>query len=449
MTAQKRRRSSIENLERAMKNIKLSPLTTGDHEIPAAYNSRVDDSSVEMQKVQRLPNPGVSLETEAEMTTTNCNLSAAEELENNKGEMEVSEPTTPQFVIPETCKAGVVVNRGENYSIEIKDVKVPEPGADEVLVKIKLFRVCSGDIHCLKGRAALVHNADNGVESAGHEGVGVVVKIGSHLKGIKLGARVGIGLLWRYNYWGTNDRSKRRESILLTGIDVPGTFQQYITLPGSSIIWIPDGVSDETAACLMCCGGPIYEALHRSGYSKGDWALIATGTIAQKILAAQIANAKGLRPIVFADHSQKDLCLKMGVKYFVAKGSDQNNKILELIGVDDQYKSYSLHAHGSKMDNNLRGKRGGPVTVPAHLFDNPYGGSGVYLATQRDDDEPPPYMYNMILATIYYTNKVLRLVAKKLVTAAYKKRPFDELPKAIRDVESQQVQECVLLDFDM
>ncbi|OAT12232.1 hypothetical protein, variant [Blastomyces gilchristii SLH14081] len=420
MTAQKRRRSSIENLERAMKNIKLSPLTTGDHEIPAAYNSRVDDSSVEMQKVQRLPNPGVSLETEAEMTTTNCNLSAAEELENNK----------------ETCKAGVVVNRGENYSIEIKDVKVPEPGADEVLVKIKLFRVCSGDIHCLKGRAALVHNADNGVESAGHEGVGVVVKIGSHLKGIKLGARVGIGLLWRYNYWGTNDRSKRRESILLTGIDVPGTFQQYITLPGSSIIWIPDGVSDETAACLMCCGGPIYEALHRSGYSKGDWALIATGTIAQKILAAQIANAKGLRPTVFADHSQKDLCLKMGVKYFVAKGSDQNNKILELIGVDDQYKSYSLHAHGSKMDNHLR-------------VDNPYGGSGVYLATQRDDDEPPPYMYNMILATIYYTNKVLRLVAKKLVTAAYKKRPFDELPKAIRDVESQQVQECVLLDFDM
>ncbi|KLJ07950.1 hypothetical protein EMPG_16577 [Blastomyces silverae] len=365
MTAKKRTLSSTENLEHAMKTVKISQPTTPDHEIPTACNAGVDNSSIEMQEVQRFPNPGGSLQAEAEMTT-NCNHSAAEELENNKDEMEISEPSTPQFVIPETCKAGVVVNRGENYSIKIENVKVPEPGPDEVLIKIDLFRVCSGDIHCLKGMPGLIHNPNNGVKSAGHEGVGRVVKIGSHLKDIKIGARVAIGLLWRYNSRGTNHRRGERQSMLLTGVDVPGTFQRYITLPEKSMILIPEGVTDETAACVICCGGPIYKAFSRWAHNEGDWALIAAGSPAQNILAAQIAKAKGFKAIVLADHSQKDLCLKMGVEHFMDEETDWAGEVEKLTGGHDKYMLFPMNARGLR-DCYPPDIRPGDTVSPAYL----------------------------------------------------------------------------------
>ncbi|PGH03166.1 hypothetical protein GX51_04201 [Blastomyces parvus] len=430
MTAKKRRLPSIGNLQHAIKTMKLSPPTTPDHEIPTACNAGVDNSPTGMQGLQSLPDPGFSPRTDAEMTTPNRNFSAAEESGNETDEMEISEPTNQNLVIPKTCKAGVVVNRGENYSIKIVSVKVPEPGMP-----------------------GLTHNANNDVRSPGHEGVGVVVKLGSHLKdSIKVGTRVGIGLVWRDNArgkWdpGPNKWIEARETLLLTGIDGP----QYITIPLTSVIRIPDGVSDETAACLICYGGSIYKAFEDSECPKGDWALIAAGNANQNSLAAQIAHALELNPIVLADHSQKELCHGMGVKHFVADGdSDWPNKLFELTGENVQLSLFPLLADGNK--NSYPPHK--QVTAPDLLnlsgeVDNPFytwrtGGWNPNNALRYLKGPP---LGRISSPTINYTGKVLDLAAKHLVTQKYVKRPFSELAEAIRDVESQKVQACVLLDF--
>lgn len=56
----------------------------------------------------------------------------------------------PEFVIPTYCKAGVVVNEGENFTVEVQDVPVPQPGPDEVLIKLNCTGICASDIHYVR-----------------------------------------------------------------------------------------------------------------------------------------------------------------------------------------------------------------------------------------------------------------------------------------------------------
>lgn len=39
-----------------------------------------------------------------------------------------SSKIVPEIAIPQKCKAAVVINEGENFTLEIQDVDVPEPG---------------------------------------------------------------------------------------------------------------------------------------------------------------------------------------------------------------------------------------------------------------------------------------------------------------------------------
>lgn len=49
-----------------------------------------------------------------------------DEVENDAKRRNISKPTS-NFEIPKTCKAGVVVDPGDNFSVKIEEVPVPEP----------------------------------------------------------------------------------------------------------------------------------------------------------------------------------------------------------------------------------------------------------------------------------------------------------------------------------
>jgi hypothetical protein len=55
-----------------------------------------------------------------------------------------------KFVIPKTCKAGVVVNEGPDFHLEVQDVDVPVPGPEEVLIKMNATGLCLSDVHVSK-----------------------------------------------------------------------------------------------------------------------------------------------------------------------------------------------------------------------------------------------------------------------------------------------------------
>lgn len=97
------------------------------------------------------------------------------------------------FTIPTECKAGVIYNVGPDFEIKVEMVPVPQIGPTDLLVKINCTGICYSDVHYMLGDLEGVPPMSFfGVRSPGHEGAGVVVKVGTAVKEWKVGDRAGI-----------------------------------------------------------------------------------------------------------------------------------------------------------------------------------------------------------------------------------------------------------------
>jgi alcohol dehydrogenase, propanol-preferring len=67
------------------------------------------------------------------------------------------------------------------------------PGPNELLLKLNCTGLCMSDVHYMLNDLPLPKQMqDYGVYSPGHEGAGVVVKVGSNVTGWKVGDRGGV-----------------------------------------------------------------------------------------------------------------------------------------------------------------------------------------------------------------------------------------------------------------
>lgn len=76
-----------------------------------------------------------------------------------------------------------------NGHLQVKELPIPEPKSDELLIKIKYSGICHSDLHGWQGDWA-EHCTLPMV--GGHEGSGEVVKIGTHVKDWKIGEKAGV-----------------------------------------------------------------------------------------------------------------------------------------------------------------------------------------------------------------------------------------------------------------
>ncbi|KAK3096373.1 hypothetical protein LTR53_019311, partial [Teratosphaeriaceae sp. CCFEE 6253] len=100
------------------------------------------------------------------------------------------------FEVPKKGKAAVVVNEGPDFRVEVQEVDVPEPADDQVLLRLNCTGLCMSDIHFMMNDWALPPMSHFGTRCAGHEGAGVVVKVGKNVTDWKLGDRGGIKPIW-------------------------------------------------------------------------------------------------------------------------------------------------------------------------------------------------------------------------------------------------------------
>ncbi|KAL2684906.1 hypothetical protein Neosp_005999 [[Neocosmospora] mangrovei] len=223
--------------------------------------------------------------------------------------------------LPLTCKAGVVVQHGPDFKIEIQDVPIPEPGLDEILIRLNATGICYSDIHYMLEDLPLPRMRDYGVRSPGHEGAGVVVKVGALVKNWKPGDRAGVKPTWNTCMscqlcW--SGLECHCAEAVPTGLKVPGTYQQYLLSPAKYASRIPDGVDDFSAGPIMCSGSTMRRSLVESQLRPGDWAafLGAGGGVGH--MGVQLAKAMGLRVIgVDAGEMKRKMCMGLGCEEFV------------------------------------------------------------------------------------------------------------------------------------
>ena len=176
---------------------------------------------------------------------------------------------------------------------------IPEPGPDDVLIKIKKTAICGTDIH--------IYNWDEWAAATipvpmivGHEYVGEIAALGAHVKRLKEGLRVtGEGHLVSHK-----SRAARAGHFHLApdtrgvGVDRPGAFAEYLTIPAFNVIQLPDEISDDLAAIMDPLGNAVHAAL--SFDLIGEDVLI-TGAGPIGIMAGAVARHVGARHVVITD----------------------------------------------------------------------------------------------------------------------------------------------------
>jgi propanol-preferring alcohol dehydrogenase len=143
-------------------------------------------------------------------------------------------------------------------------------GPDQVLLRLNATGICYSDLHYMLNDLGFGPMSQFGVRSPGHEGAGVVVKVGSNVTTWKVGDRGGVKPCWDVCMncalcWNGQHETHCAKGIQ-TGFQVAGTYQQYIVSPARYTTRIPDGVDDFCAGPIMCSGSTIYRSVSLARY---------------------------------------------------------------------------------------------------------------------------------------------------------------------------------------
>ncbi|TIW20920.1 MAG: zinc-dependent alcohol dehydrogenase, partial [Mesorhizobium sp.] len=213
--------------------------------------------------------------------------------------------------MPKTMKAAVVRQFGQPLVIE--EVQVPTPGAGQILVKIAATGVCHTDLHAAEGDWPVKPRPPF---IPGHEGVGHVVAVGSGVKHVKEGDRVGVPWLYaacghcRHCLGGWETLCEEQQN---TGYSVNGSFSEYVLADPDYVGHLPGNISFTEIAPILCAGVTVYKGLKVTDTKPGDWVVIS-GIGGLGHLAVQYAKAMGLNVIaVDIDDAKLDLAKRLGV----------------------------------------------------------------------------------------------------------------------------------------
>ena len=156
----------------------------------------------------------------------------------------------------------------------------PKPFADDdVDIQITHSGICGSDLHTLRsGWGATDYPC-----VVGHEIVGRAVRVGPKVEGIKVGDRVGVGAqsasclqpdceqcaAGEENHCMKPGQADTYNSKFLDGSKAYGGYANYWRGPSHFTIKIPDGLSSEAAAPMMCGGVTTYAPLKDNGCGPG------------------------------------------------------------------------------------------------------------------------------------------------------------------------------------
>lgn len=154
-----------------------------------------------------------------------------------------------------------VLDRWKN--IDVREIKIPDYGPDDVLIRVLCAGICGSDVH--------IYNGNNPIAITpvvqGHEFMGEVAAVGSNSAHIHVGQRVVVQPLI---FCGKCTPCQRNvphvcKSLIVIGVNANGGFSSYVSVPADTIFPIAETLPNETAvlaepfsiAYHTCCRGEL------------------------------------------------------------------------------------------------------------------------------------------------------------------------------------------------
>ena len=232
--------------------------------------------------------------------------------------------TSADFPIPETMKAWVLGDPGQ-LTLEKKPIPVPQQA--QVLVRIDAVAICATDLEIIHNGPPAMINGElpfNQGFTPGHEYMGTVVALGPGVDEYAIGDRVtveihaGCGQCKRcregmytscHNYgknYGDVDKGHRAN-----GFTTDGGFCEYQVNNITTLIHVPDDMSDEEATLVVTAGTAMYGLTELGGLVAGE-SVVVTGPGPIGLLGVAVAKALGAQPVILT--GTRDNRLEMGKK---------------------------------------------------------------------------------------------------------------------------------------
>lgn len=210
--------------------------------------------------------------------------------------------------------------------LQFLDLPDPTPGANEIVVDVQRAGICHTDAHYRAGTGKT-----NLPITLGHEVAGVVSAVGDGVTDIREGQRVALHYLLSC---GECPRCKRHGEQFcptgeMLGKERDGGYARRIVVPAFNAVPIPDEVSSDAAAIMMCSTATAYHALRLGDIREGD-SVAVLGFGGLGVSAAQLARALGASQVFAVDvvPEKLELATKFGATPLDARENPVHKAIL-------------------------------------------------------------------------------------------------------------------------
>jgi len=237
--------------------------------------------------------------------------------------------------MPSLMKA--LVKREAAPGLWMEEIAVPEIGINDVLIRVLRASICGTDVHIYKWDAWAAKTIKTPM-AIGHEFVGEIVKIGSNVSDFSPGMLVsgeGHVVCGRCR----NCLAGRRHLCAHTsgvGVNRPGCFAEYISLPMSNV-WHHDERIDRDIACIF---DPFGNAVHTAlSFPVLGEDVLVTGAGPIGIMAAAVAKHAGARFTVITDVNpyRLELARKLGVTLAVNPMETPLEEVQKQLGMTEGF----------------------------------------------------------------------------------------------------------------
>lgn len=251
--------------------------------------------------------------------------------------------------------------------IVFREVPVPQPKANEALVKIMRIGICGSDIHVYHGK----HPFTSYPVTQGHEVSGEIAALGAEVTGLRVGQRVTIEpqVVCGQCYPCRHGKYNLCENLKVMGFQTVGTASEYFAVDSAKITPLPEGMSFDEGAMIEPLAVTVHAAKRFAPMQGAKVAILGAGPIG--ILLGQSCKALGAAQVLMTDLSEKrlELARTCGVDFTVnTRERDFGEALTGCFGPDKADVIYDCAGNNTTINQAIRCARKGSKLVLVAVF---------------------------------------------------------------------------------